>query len=470
LPPGRRVHRGKSKGSSDYLMPSMGKKLVAVWVSLTVAVVVVVYLFSYQEKLRLDLDRVAHIREVLALVYDLENHLADAESAARGYLLTREERQLERYHEEVQEIGPTFDELYQLTAEEPKPRRLLDGLKPLINQRQVLFLKLIDLTRQTGLEGPEPRAVAREGSKLQDRIRKSLEKLEDLEKKQLNPEWAAERKKTRIILWGLTGGALTGLTLLSLVLYVLNREINERKRAEGQVAAYQENLRSLVSQLSLAEERERRRLAANLHDRIGHTLALANIKLGELQKSAATIDPNSLGPEIDKITKLMRQAIQETQSLTFKISPPILYELGLEAALEWLTEQLQEEYGIATSFASDHEPAPLDDDVRILLFQAVSELLVNAVKHARARNLKVSIKRAGADLKVEVADDGVGFQVPETGVPRQAQGGFGLFSIRERLRPGGGLLEVHSTPGAGARVTLTVPLKAKPAAEKPHEH
>lgn len=258
--------------------------------------------------------------------------------------------------------------------------------------------------------------------------------------------------------------------MLSLVIYLLNREINERKRAEGQVAAYQENLRSLASQLSLAEERERRRLAANLHDRIGHTLALANIKLGELQKSAPTIDPNSLVTEFDKVTKLMRQAIHETQSLTFKISPPILYELGLEAALEWLTEQLQEEYGIAASFASDHEPTPLDDDVRILLFQAVSELLVNAVKHAQARNLKVSMQRAGGALKVEVADDGVGFQVPESGVPRQAQGGFGLFSIRERLRPFGGLLEVHSTPGAGARVTLTVPLKANPSADKPHEH
>ena len=448
----------------------MGKKLVAVWISLTVAVFVAAYLFTFQEKLRIDLDRVAHIRETLALVYDLENHLAGSESAARGYLLTGEERQLERYHEAVKEMDSTFDELYQLTAEEPKPRRLLDGLKPLIDQRQVLFRKSIDLARQTGLEGLEQRAVAREGSKLQDRIRNSLEKLEDEQKKQLNPEWAAERKKTRIVLWGLTGGAFASLTLLSLVIYLLNREINERKRAEGQVAAYQEDLRYLASQLSLAEERERRRLAANLHDRIGHTLALANIKLGELQKSAPTIDPNSLGTEIDKVTKLMGQAIRETQSLTFKISPPILYELGLEAALEWLTEQLQEEYGIAASFASDHEPTPLDDDVRILLFQAVNELLVNAVKHAQARNLKVSMQRAGGALKVEVADDGVGFQVPESRVPQQAQGGFGLFSIRERLRPCGGLLEVHSTPGAGARVTLTVPLKADPPAEKPHEH
>ncbi|MGA7578394.1 MAG: CHASE3 domain-containing protein [Desulfobaccales bacterium] len=429
-----------------------------VWVALIVAVFTTAYLFTFQEKVRLDLDRVAHIRETLSLVYDLENHLADAESAARGFVLGGEESQLVRYQEEIKETSPTFDELYQLTADEPGPHRLLAGLKPLINQRQVLFSKSIDLTRETGTKGPENLAVAREGSKLQDRIRNMLEKLEDEEKKMLNPEWAREKRKARIIIWGLTGGTLASFSLLSLVLFQLNREISGRKKAESRVAAYQDNLRSLASQLSLVEERERRRLAVYLHDRIGHNLALTNIRLGELQKMAPGRFPGLPVAELERIGRLLEQTISDTQSLTFQISSPILYELGLEAALESLTEQIQQEHGISARFVSDGQPTPLDEDVRILLYQAVNELLVNVVKHAEAQNLKVSIRREGGKLLIEVADDGVGFLVPEPEGRDRKGSGFGLFSIRERLRAFGGLLKVQSSPGAGTRVTLMVPL------------
>jgi len=447
----------------------MGKRIVAVWISLAVAIFATVYLVTYQEKLRLDLDRVAHIREILSLVYDLENQLAEAESGARGFLLTGDEQQLARYRGAVKEMDRAFDELYQLTAGEAGSRRLLAELQPLIKKRQALFQKSIGLARQTGVEEQERQTVARDGAKLQERIRKSLEKLEDKEKKFLNPEWAQEKRKTGIILWALTGGTFASFTFLFLVIYLLNQEIRVRKIAENQVAAYQENLRSLASALSLAEERERRRLAAYLHDQIGHTLALANIKLGELQKSLPGQCPEFPAGELEKTGSLLEQAIRDTHSLTFKISSPILYELGLEAALEWLTEQVQKDHGISARFVADGQPQPLDDDVRVLLFQAVNELLVNVVKHAQAHNVEVSMRREGGNLKVEVGDDGVGFSMPQKDY-RQGRCGFGLFSIRERLRPVGGLLEVQSAPGAGTHVSLIVPLAAAAAAARPHEH
>ena len=95
----------------------------------------------------------------------------------------------------------------------------------------------------------------------------------------------------------------------------------------------------------------------------------------------------------------------------------------------------------------------------MLLFQAVGELLVNVVKHAQARSFTVSMGRENGVLKLKVDDDGAGFPVSQMGVPRRRRGGFGLFSISERLRPFGGVLEVESAPGAGTHVTLTVPLK-----------
>ncbi len=447
----------------------MGKKLVAVWVTLGVAVFATVYLVSFQEKLRLDLDRLAHIRETLSLIYDLENQLAEAESAARGYVITQDEQQLERYHAAVKGIDRAFADLYQLTADEAGPRRLLGELKPLIEKRRALFQKFLDLAQQT--EGEKERqALAREGARLQNLIRKNLEKLEDRENKRLNPQWAKEKRKTRIILWVLSGGAFASFSLLFLLIYLLNQEIGVRKRAESQVAAYQDNLRSLASSLSLAEERERRRLAVYLHDQIGHTLALANIRLGELQKSLPSQCPGFPTAELEKAGSLLEQAIRDTHSLTFKISSPILYELGLNAALEGLTEQVQKDQGISTRFISDGRPDHLDDDVRVLLFQAVNELLVNVVKHAQAKNVEVSIRREGANLKVEVGDDGVGFQMAHTEPRYQKGGGFGLFSIRERLRPYSGVLEVQSEPGAGTHVSLTVPLGIATDTDTSHEH
>jgi signal transduction histidine kinase len=458
------------KSLADSLWPAMGKRLLAVWVSLAVAVFAAVYLFSFQEKLRLDLDRLAHTLETLSLVYDLENQLAEAESGARGYILTRDPQQLERYQGAVKEINRAFDELFQQTATDEESRRVLKGLKPLIKEREALFQKAIELVDQKGFESPEYRAATREGSRIQARLRKGLDKLEDTEKKSLNPEWAREQQKTRIILWSLTAGALASFTLLFLVIYFLNREISSRKRAESIVATYQENLRSLASALSLTEERERRRLAGYLHDQIGHTLALTNIRLGELQKRAGSQAAEAPREELKKISSLLEQAIRDTRSLTFRISSPILYELGLEAALEWLCDEVQQEHGLAVRFAADGQPDSLKEDVRVLLYQAVNELLVNVVKHAQAHNVEVSLRREGGNLKVEVGDDGVGFQLPVTEARHREGRGFGLFSIRERLRPVGGLLEVQSAPGAGTHVSLTVPLADAALGGEPHAH
>jgi PAS domain S-box-containing protein len=234
------------------------------------------------------------------------------------------------------------------------------------------------------------------------------------------------------------------------------RDITPRKQAEKQIRTYQERLRSLASQLSLTEERERRRIALALHDRIGQTLALCKIKLGALRESASSTD--LVGP-LDEIHKLIEGIIRDTRSLTFELSSPILYELGLEAAVEWLAEQIQDQHGILSNFEDDRQPKPLDDDVRVLLFQAVRELLVNVVKHAQARNVKVSMRRDGSDMRLTVEDDGVGFYAVPIGSRWSRSEGFGLFSIRERLDYLGGHLEVESESGHGTRATLVAPLK-----------
>ncbi|MEN6615023.1 MAG: PAS domain S-box protein, partial [Syntrophorhabdus sp.] len=156
-------------------------------------------------------------------------------------------------------------------------------------------------------------------------------------------------------------------------------DISERRQAEERIDQYQKQLRSLASELSLAEERERRRISNLLHDHIGQLLATARIKLGSI-----AVRDDSVGKEIDEIRNYIGQAIQYGRTLTFELSPPILYDLGLEPAVEWLTEQAGEQNRIKTECETDGQPKPISDEIRVVLFTAVRELLVNVGKHADA--------------------------------------------------------------------------------------
>ena len=237
----------------------------------------------------------------------------------------------------------------------------------------------------------------------------------------------------------------------------LQRDITERKRAEEKLRTYQKQLRSLASELSLAGEKERRRLATDLHDHIGQTLAITKLKLGAL---GDLLPSNGHGELLSEIRSLVEKTIKYTKSLTFELSPPILYELGFEATIEWLGEQAQKQHAILFEFEDDGIPKALDKDVSILMFQAVRELFMNVVKHAQARKVRVSLRRIDEKMEITVQDDGVGFD--PSSIERTT---FGFFSIRERLEHFGGTFIIDTAPGEGTRVTLTAPVKTAAPAE-----
>ena len=235
------------------------------------------------------------------------------------------------------------------------------------------------------------------------------------------------------------------------------RNITARKDAEQKLLDDREQLKSLASQLSLTEERERHRLASELHDHIGQSLVISKIKLDRLRKGGPCSD---LVGALNEVSACLGQVIKDTRSLTFDLSYPILYELGFEAAVaEWLTEHVQEKHGIETEFEDDGHPKPLDDDILALLFRNVRELLINVVKHAQARRVKVTTRRLKDQIHISVEDDGVGFDPVEVTAMAGRRAEFGLFSIRKRLEQLGGLFEVVSALGRGTRITMTAPLK-----------
>ena len=233
-------------------------------------------------------------------------------------------------------------------------------------------------------------------------------------------------------------------------------DITHQKQAEKKVLTCQQKLRSLASELSFAEERTRRQTAVALHDIIGRTIAFAKMKLGALRKP--TLDA-SLLESLDEIIELLNTTLEDTRNLISELSPPVLYELGFIPAIEWLTQHMQQEYGIKVAFLDDKRTKPLDKDVRMFLFQAVRELLVNVAKHAKAQKAKVSVYRDEDKIRVDVSDDGIGFDNTEAFPIMDITTGFGLFSIRERMESIGGQLKIESEPGNGTKVIVTAPLK-----------
>jgi PAS domain S-box-containing protein len=216
-----------------------------------------------------------------------------------------------------------------------------------------------------------------------------------------------------------------------------------------------EQLSRLSSQLTLSEQLERRRLAKILHDHLQQLLVAAKIGLETIFQRP----PKEQQKHVTEIAELLSESINASRSLTIDLCPPILYESGLGQALEWLSSWMKEKYRFHVDLKREETPIPMRENMKILLFESVRELLFNAFKHAGVGAAQVELIRENENyLKMIVSDQGAGFDVknlekncdPNTG-------GFGLFSMRERLSLLGGRFELTSTIGKGTIVSLTAP-------------
>lgn len=229
------------------------------------------------------------------------------------------------------------------------------------------------------------------------------------------------------------------------------REVNAEleKRAE--------QLSRLTTELTLAEQRERQRLAHVLHDHLQQLLVAAKLEINLVCRQADEEQQQGLRGAMD----LIAESIQESRNLTVELAPPILHEAGLVAGLEWLGRWKEEKYGLKVNLRLDPKADIVRDELSILLFQSVRELLFNTIKHAGVGEVFVELGKDGSDIEVCVRDEGRGFDIEEMwSKAAQSDGGFGLFSIRERLLLAGGRMEVLSRPGEGASFRLIIPAEA----------
>lgn len=238
---------------------------------------------------------------------------------------------------------------------------------------------------------------------------------------------------------------------------IVIRDISDKKVAHEKILDYQAKLRKLNSNLTLAEEKERKAIAASLHDGLGQLLAITSLQLNALLSHK--MDP-AIIKKIEGTHSSIQRAIKETKSLTYNLSPPILYELGLISTIKWRLEQITEIHGIKTHYSGEEKPLHLNNDMNILLYRAVSELLNNTLKHANATHINIRITVKKNILHITVSDNGKGFDT-EQGIRFTAQHGFGLFSINERLHFVGGSLDISSVEKEGTKAIISVPVNYK---------
>ena len=234
-------------------------------------------------------------------------------------------------------------------------------------------------------------------------------------------------------------------------------DITKRRQAEKRTLAHQEKLRAMASELIIVEERERKRIAGDLHDGAAQSLGLARMQLAEVAEAVAGSEPGNI---LGEASRQIRRAVEQIRGILIDLSSPALHEMGLAAGLsEWWDEHIRDKRGLKVEFLDECGNVDLADEMRLFLFRSVCELLTNVVKHARAQRVCVNMTCAGPTLRIVVEDDGLGFDPASVDTLPARSGGFGLFSITERMADLGGSLEMVSAPGKGCRAILAVPIE-----------
>lgn len=232
---------------------------------------------------------------------------------------------------------------------------------------------------------------------------------------------------------------------------IIATDISERIQAE-------EKIRSLASKLTMAEQRERHRISQILHDDLQQRLFAIKAQLYFLN------DPDAKSQmlpaaymNLDEIQNALSEAIAITRNLSIDISPIILHGEGVAGAMTWLSSRMQEQHGLQVELDVKESFHNLDDHMRVLLFQAVRELLFNVVKHAEISKATIRLEQSNGCGRITVADSGKGFEAEAT--MNDPQAAHGLLTIQDRLGLIGGSMGVTSKPGAGTQVVIEFPLE-----------
>ena len=253
-------------------------------------------------------------------------------------------------------------------------------------------------------------------------------------------------------------------------------DVTDRKESEIQTEGFAEELErqlthrtkelhQLATELNVAEQRERRRLAEELHDHLQQTLIIGKLKLSQGKRLADGMP--ACANIILETDQLLSEALTYTRTLVAELSPLVLREHGLAAALKWIAEHMKKKYDLTVGVAlPETEVNPLPENQAVLLFQCVRELLINSAKYSRKDEAWITVNTVAESIEIVVKDQGIGFDCTAlngSAVPDGSSSKFGLFSIRERMKALGGSFSIESSVGKGTIAVLRMPLSVAEA-------
>ncbi|MEO5631843.1 MAG: response regulator [Nitrospiraceae bacterium] len=294
-----------------------------------------------------------------------------------------------------------------------------------------------------------------------------------LEEQRLRSKFAEAQQKLWLLNQELEDRIVERTTELEVANRTLARELSERKQIEDrlrqlagtleervkertqQLSTSYIRLRALATDLTVAEQTERRRLATELHDYLAQLLVVTRMKLAQLLRQDHDSEVRKILQDADQ---LLHQSLDYTRSLVSELTPQALYERGLTAALRWLGDHMRRNRVLNVEISLDAPELPLPETDAVLLFHSIRELLFNVLKHGKIDRASVSMRYAQNVLSITVSDHGCGFDVSRLSDDRSDR--FGLLSIRERMTALGGSFDLQSEPGKGTVASLHLPFTA----------
>ncbi len=231
----------------------------------------------------------------------------------------------------------------------------------------------------------------------------------------------------------------------------------DRARLYDELRLQERARAALLQELLGAQEQERRRIARELHDEVGQMLTAVVVNVD--MAARALPEPALTAERLGNVREMVHFSLREIRKIIHDLRPTLLDDLGLQAALHWLTKHILEPAGLQVELQTEGLENRLPPALETAVFRLVQEAANNTVKHARASSVRIEVTRRGARLHVQVADDGIG--LPPEQRKRFPGGGSGLAGLRERVILAGGQLELHSAPSRGTRVLAEFPLETE---------
>jgi PAS domain S-box-containing protein len=275
-----------------------------------------------------------------------------------------------------------------------------------------------------------------------------------MEKRYLRPDGTLVWVKMRAVL-------LPGVGDGSAYVLAMAGDITEGKLAIEALEQSNERLKRLSARLLGIRETERRQLARELHDEIGQTLSAVKINLQSIERFP---DPAALAPRLADSVRIVERALHQVRSLSLLLHPPLLDDMGLTAALQWLVDESGRRTGVLTELHASISESRFDPTIEIACFRIVQEALNNVEKHAGAQSATVELHVEGGNLQVTVSDDGNGFDVPDARRHAAEGQSLGILSMEERATLAGGGIEWESVPGDRTTVRVWFPVTERTVA------